>query len=233
MTPTELWLPIGAAAFYLYDSGCLLWQNELIFTRTRKRWLVDGGTGLRLAGRRLFLPNPLLPQRPQFQVRWSLNETRTTAVDDHEPLLRALGPIGVINALQMMLLLALPLLAWTVGAGLLLLILFALFYALTLAALCMAWQRRAACLLDARRFWLLALDVLACAPFAVNLTRKISMRHGIAGDPLHFAARNLGAADRDAMRQLIAARLQEEQGGSDSPAEREQRIELLLSRLGS
>ncbi len=230
MTPTELWLPIGAAAFYLYDSGCLLWQNELMFTRARKRWLVAGGTGLRLAGRRLFLPNPLAPLRPQFQVRWSLTETRPAAVDGQDQLLQALRPIGVLNQLQLLLLLALPLVAWTLGAGLLVLMLFLSFYLLTLAALAVAWRRRGACRLETRAFWLLALDALACAPFAVNLTRKISMQHGIAGDPLHFAARNLDAAGRHATRQLIAARLQEEHPESGKSADA-QRIELLLSKL--
>jgi hypothetical protein len=230
MTPTELWLPIGAAAFYLYDSSCLLWQNELMLTRARRRWLVSGGSELRLAGRRLFLPNPLLPLRPQFQVRWSLAETRADAVVGNEQLLRALRPVGVLNQLQLLLLLALPLLAWTLGAGLLLLLLFVLFYLLTLAALATAWCRRSACGLGTRAFWLLALDALACAPFAVNLTRKLSMRHGIAGDPLQFAAQQLDAAGRAATRQIIAARLQEEQAMSGEPAD-EERARQLLSKL--
>ncbi|MEO8313537.1 MAG: hypothetical protein ABI645_01970 [Pseudomonadota bacterium] len=230
MTPTELWLPIGAAAFYLYDSTGLLWQNELMFTHGRGRWLVDGGTGLRLAGRRVFLPNPLLPMRPQFQVQWNVNETRSAEPDSHLPLLQALRPIGVINQLQLLLLLALPLVSWTLGAGVALLALFALFYVATLAALTIAWRRRGPCRIQTRAFWLLVLDALACAPFAVNLTRKISMRHGIAGDPLLFAARNLDPIARAKLRQLVAARVQEEHADAES-ADRERRITLLLSRL--
>jgi hypothetical protein len=230
MTPTELWLPIGAAAFYLYDSACLLWQNELMLTHARSRWLVDGGTALRLAGRRLFLPNPLLPLRPQFQVRWGLDETRAVAVDGPQQLLRALRAVGLLNQLQLLLLLALPVVAWTLGAGLVMLALFALFYLLTLAALGVAWRRRSACGLATRAFWMLALDALACAPFAVNLTRKISMRHGIAGDPLQFVARQLDAAGREATGRIIAARLQEEQAMRGEPAD-EERTRRLLSRL--
>jgi hypothetical protein len=64
----------------------------------------------------------------------------------------------------------------------------------------------------------------------VNLTRKISMRHGIAGDPLQFAAQQLDAAGRAAARQIIAARLQEEQAMSGEPAD-EARTRLLLSKL--
>jgi hypothetical protein len=232
MTPTELWLPVGAAAFYLYDSCCLLWQNELMFTRARSRWLVDGGTELRVGARRLFVPNPLLPMRPQFHVRWILNEERPVATDSNQHLLQTLRPIGVINQVQLLLLLALPFVAWTLGAGLFMLALFGAFYACSLAGLVIAWRRRAALNLQARAFWLLALDALACAPFSVNLTRKLSMRHGIAGDPLRFAARNLDAAGRDAMRSLVSARVQEEHADAEE-TERERRIGLLLSRLAS
>lgn len=230
MTPTELWLPIGAAAFYLYDASCLLWQNEVMFTHARHGWRVDGGSPLRLSGRRVFLPNPLLPMRPQFQLRWSSNETRTETADPPSRLLAALRPIGVINQLQLLVLLALPFVSWILGAGIVLLALFALFYVFTLVALALAWRRRESCGLQTKAFWLLALDGLACAPFAVNLTRKISTRHGIAGDPLLFAARNLDSAALDTMRKLVAARVQEEHAATE-PAEREDRIHLLLSRL--
>jgi hypothetical protein len=228
MTPTELWLPIGAAAFYLYDSCCLLWHNELMYTRGR-RWRVDGGSAIRIAGRRLFLPNPLLPARPQFQVRWSVDDPRPVAADDLAPLLRALRPIGVINQLQVTLLLALPLVSWTLGAGIVLLAVFALFYLLSLAALTLLWLRRTACGLQTRAFWLLVLDAIACAPFAVNLTRKLSMRHGIAGDPLRFAARQLDPAAREAVGQIIAARLEEEHAAAGHSIEGASTA--LLSRL--
>jgi hypothetical protein len=232
MTPTELWLPVGAAAFYVYDSCCLLWQNELMFTRDRSRWLVEGGTELRFAGRRLFVPNPLLPMRPQFQVCWTLNEERPATTDSNLHLLQALRPIDLINELQLLLLVALPFVAWTLGAGLFMLALFGLFYSFTLACLVMTWRRRGALNLPARAFWLLALDSIACAPFSVNLNRKLSMRHGIAGDPLRFAARNLDAGARDTTRSLVSARVQEEHADAEE-TERERRIGLLLSRLAS
>jgi hypothetical protein len=230
MTPTEWWLPFGAAAFYLYDSGSLLWQNELMLTRGT-RWRVSGGSELRLAGRRLFLPNPLLPHRPQLLLRWSLDESRTAGSDDPAALLQALRPVGVINLLQLFLLLLLPLLAWTLGAGLLLLLVFMLFYLLTLLALALIWRRRDSCRLSTRGFWLLALDVLACAPFAVNLVRRLSMRHRIGGDPLRFAARQLDAAGRADTQQIIAARLAEEYAGAGESVERDQRSAVLLAKL--
>ena len=214
MTPTELWLPIGAAAFYLYDSCCLLWQNELIFTRGRS-WQVHGGSQFRLGARRLFVPNPLLPLRPQFQVRWSQNDVRDTA-DSPDALFRALRPIGLINQLQLAILLLLPLVSWTWGAGIVLLAMFALFYLLSVTALVVIWRRRVVFALAPRGYWSLVLDALACAPFAINLTRKISMRHGLAGNPLRFAAQHFDAATHAAMQQIVDARLQEEQARQEN-----------------
>jgi hypothetical protein len=228
MTPTELWLPIGAAAFYLYDSCCLLWQNELVYTRG-KRWRVHGGTELRITGRRVFVPPPLLPLRPQFVVRWSVDDTRSAAGDAPSALIQALRPVGVINQLQLVLLLALPLVSWTQGAGIVMLVVFAFFYLLTITALALLWRRRARCGLKAKAFWLLVLDALACAPFAVNLTRKVSMQHGLAGDPLRFAARQLDPATRETVRKIIAARLEEEH--ADASERAREALNILQSRL--
>jgi hypothetical protein len=63
----------------------------------------------------------------------------------------------------------------------------------------------------------------------VNLVRKVSMRHGIAGDPLRFAARQLDTAARDSVRQIIAARFREEH--ADAVESSDERLGSLLSRL--
>ena len=53
MTQVELWLPIGAAAFYLYDSALLMWQNELVYLCAGRHWRASGGSEIRLGSRRL------------------------------------------------------------------------------------------------------------------------------------------------------------------------------------
>ena len=40
MTPTELWLPLGAIAFHLYDATQALWHNEVLFERAGARWRI-------------------------------------------------------------------------------------------------------------------------------------------------------------------------------------------------
>lgn len=234
MSPTELWLPIGAAAFYLYDAALLLWQNELVFTRAGANWRVSGGTEFRIGARRVFLPQPLLAHRPHFLVRWSTTDPQAGQADGEVPdeLLRALRPIGALNLLQVVLLCALPAVLWTAGAGIGVLLLFGLFYLLTVVALLHAFRSRAALGLSARGFWLQALDVLACAPFAANFARRLALQHGLRGEPLRFASRHFDAPAQTQLRQLVAARVREEMANPDTPATREQELLAVLARLG-
>jgi hypothetical protein len=233
MTPTELWLPIGAAAFYLYDSACLLWQNELLFTRKASGWQVDGGSNLRMFGRRVALPNPFTPHRPQYLVRWSLVDPRAQ-VDDEAPtrLLLQLRPLRALAIVMMlMLLVALPAISWILGAGLTLLLVFAVYYLLVIIALLLVHRRRQALQLTSRACWSLAFDVFLCAPFALNIVRRLSMRTGVTGDPLAFATRQFDAATLTQTCELVQRRLAEEDAGRAVTAERQQHIAQLLARL--
>ncbi len=233
MTPVEFWLPIGAIAFYAYDAALLLWQNELVYLRAGRHWRVTGGTELRLASRRLFLPNLLLPHRPQFLVCW--HSTGAHAGQDNggtpDALFRALRPIGVLNTLQAGLLAALPAALWSVGAGTAALVVFALFYLLTVAALCLMFLRRARLALATRACWSLAFDALACAPFAINLTRKIAMRHGLAGEPLRYAALHFDAPTLQQARTLVTARIREEHAAPEALEQQQQISRAVLARL--
>lgn len=233
MTLVELWLPLGAVAFYLYDAILMLWQNELVYTRTRKGWRVDGGSPLRIGGRRLFLPQPLLPHRPQFLVRWSSGDTRDARAAVPAELLRALRPIGVLNLIHVLLLVALPVALWTDGAGLAALLVFALFYGVTVVALVLMFRRRGALGLSRRAGWMLALDAIACAPFAINLTRKLAMQAGLAGEPLRFGHAHFDAATLAHARELVTARVQEQHADPDAAALRDRELAAVMSRLTS
>jgi hypothetical protein len=231
MSPTELWLPIGAVAFYLYDAVLMLGQNELVYTRAGRGWRVDGGTALRLGGRRLFMPLPWLPQRPQFLVRWSSGDSRGDTATQHAPLEQALRPIGVVNMLQLVLLVALPAALWIDGAGLAALLVFVLFYLLTVVALVLMFRRRETLKLTRRAAWMQALDALACAPFAINLTRKLAMQYGIAADPLVFANQHFDAATLAQTRDIVAARVNEQHADPDAEGLRIRELAAVMSRL--
>jgi len=231
MTPTELWLPLGAIAFHLYDATQALWHNEMLFERAGARWLIRADSSARRWGRRLLLPNVFTPQRPLFRVAWSMTDTRPGADADLEPLCRALRPIGVICQLLLLMLLALWPLCWILGAGLTVLALFAAYYLLVIMALVLVFRRRAAFGLSTRACWALTFDVLACAPFAVNLVRRVSLHHGIAGDPVEFAARHFDSGERARFAALVRSRLTESRAGEDCSADEAARVAHWLARL--
>lgn len=232
MTPVEFWLPIGAIAFYLYDSAQLLWHNELVYLHGAGRWRAAGPSTISLWGRRLYLPNPLLPQRPGFKVHWSLNDTRPAAAPVPGEFLRALRPVGFICLLLCGLLLLLPVVSWTLGTGLTMLLLFAGYYLLVLCALAWVLARRAALRLSGTACAGLAFDALACAPFAVNLVRRIALRRGLDGEPVAFAAAQFAPQERAPLRALLARKLDEALAGKEPTPDERARIALLLDRLG-
>lgn len=231
MSPTELWLPIGAVAFYLYDAVLMLWQNELVYTRTGQGWQVEGGSTLRLGARRVFLPNPFLPQRPQFLVRWSSSDARTGLSSAPTALLQALKPIGMLNVIQLALLVALPVALWTDGAGVAALLVFGLFYACTAVALVLMFRRRRVLQLSRRGCWMQALDAIACAPFAINLTRKLAMQYGIAAEPLAFAMQHFDTPTLTRVRGLVEERVREQFADPDAQAQRDRELAAVMSRL--
>jgi hypothetical protein len=231
MTPTELWLPLGAIAFHLYDATQALWQNEVLFERAGAQWCIRADSPVRRWGRRLLLPNVFTPQRPLFRVAWSIADTRPTADADLAPLFRALRPVGVICQLLLLMLLALWPLCWILGAGLTVLVLFAAYYLLAIVAVVLVFRRRAVFGLSMKKCWALAFDVLACAPFAVNLVRRVSLHHGIAGDPVEFAARHFDAGARAQFAALVRSRLEESRGGETCSADEAARVAHWLARL--
>jgi len=232
MTPVELWLPLGAIAFYLYDSAQLLWHNELLYVRAGKRWRAEGPSDISWLGRRLYLPNPLLPHRPGFKVHWSLSDGAAAAAPVPAEFLRALRPIGFITVLLCGLLLLLPLISWTLGAGLVMLLLFAVYYSFIFLALGIMLVRRRALQLSGSACASLAFDALACAPFAINLVRKIALRRGIEGEPVAFAGTQFAPAERGALRTLLARKVEEATASAPPSTEQRAQIALLLGKLG-
>jgi hypothetical protein len=232
MTPVEFWLPLGAIAFYLYDGAQLLWHNELLFVRAGGRWRAEGPSDISWLGRRLYLPNPLLPQRPGFKVHWSLSDTRAAAAPVPAEFLQALRPIGFTTVVLCGLLLLLPLISWTLGAGLMMLLLFAVYYGLIILALAFMIARRKALQLTGSACASLAFDALACAPFAINLVRKIALRRGMEGEPVAFAGTQFAPAERDALRALLARKIEEAAAGASPPTEKRAQIAVLLGKLG-
>jgi len=234
MPSFEILLPLGAIAFYLYDSALLLHGNELVLVCRGERWSIRGGSDLRVAGKRLYLPNPLTPHSLLLRVAWSTSDRRSqhdsaAAIEAFRASLRL--PRVLVIAQVVILMALLPGLSWTVGSGGPLLGVIALFYALVLVALLIIYRRREALGLTLKSYWLLALDVLACAPFAANIVRKLSLQRSIRGNPLHFARAHFDALTRGSLLQLLDLRVREELAAEQSGTARHLELQAFLEQL--
>src|SRR5262245_31853449 len=176
MPSFEVLLPIGAIGFYLYDAALMLYADELVLERRHTGWKSSGGCGLQLGGRLLFLPNPLAPGRLLFRMQWDSAAAQERDQLDVAELQRLTRPLQLIALLQaLFLMVALPPASLTLGAGSVVLVIFAAFYALTVAAIVVLIMRRRSLKVSNRQCAFLAFEALACAPFAVNLVRKVSL----------------------------------------------------------
>jgi hypothetical protein len=213
MPSFELLLPLGAIGLYLFDTTLLLYSNELLLVRRGRGWDFVASSALVLAGRRICFVNPLLPGTPQFRVQWSDRDPRREQ-EDHpglERFFRALRPVQYLVGGLLVILLLLPLELFFFGTGVELLIVMAAFYLVILVTLGYVFSRRGDLRLSGKAFAALCFDCLACAPFAINLVRKLSMRRGLAGNPVTFARQTFDPAMLSSLLRAIAARVALEQ----------------------
>jgi hypothetical protein len=213
MPPFEVLLPLGAIGLYLFDSTLLLYSNEVLFARRGGKWGFATGPSLLLGGRRLYLLNPFTPATAQFRLRWSEADTRREqeAPAELAAFLAALGPLRYLVIALWVLLLALPVELLAVGTGIELLALMAAFYLVILAALGYIYARRRALRVSGKSFLALSFDCLACAPFAINLVRKLALRRSLAGNPIDFARRTFEPATFSTLIQAVCQRVSDEQ----------------------
>ncbi len=212
-----------AIGLYLYDSTVLLYFDEgIVLPAGRQRWLVRVGLGnVRLMGKDLFFPNPLLPHRPLYRLSWRVPAKPARADgqwEERHALFRSLAPMtwGMVLALFVLLPLGLfsrlgePMLLAALG----------LLYLSILAALAWVALHRARLPLPTKTLVLLGMECLVCPPFALNLIRTLSLAMPVAED-LAVAARALQAPeDWNATRLELIKRLEEEIDGEEEHSER-------------
>jgi hypothetical protein len=231
----EVWLPVGALGLYLFDSSLLLYANELLFLHRAQVWSCAEGSSLLLAGRRVWFPNPLTPGTPPFRVRWSESDPRQEQEDcpGLDRFFRALRPVQYLVNTLLVILLVLPVELLLFGTGVELLAIMAIFYLVVVVTLSYIYVRRHELQLSDRSFLALCFDSLACAPFAINLARKLALRRGLAGNPITFAAGAFAPAEFSSLIRAVVARINEEQQREDGQTPRRAELEAYRQRLAA
>lgn len=201
----EIMLVLGVVGFYLFDSAMLLYVNELVFAEKNGKWVFGlPESGWKMLGKSLYFPNPLTPDNPLFRTCWvaaSATNERQEDIEALQQFLNTLNPLRyMIFGLFVLLLIGLPIVLLGFGTGLALLLLLGVVYLTITVMLAQIYRQREELGLSWKAFSKLAFDSLACAPFALNLVRKITLRRSLVGDPICFAHQVL---DADAFAQLV------------------------------
>ena len=235
MPAFEVLLPLGAIGLYLFDSTLLLYSNELMFVRRGSRWGFAESSALLVAGRRICFPNPFTPGTPQLRVRWSEVDPRQEQEEagELERFFRALRPVQYLVIALLIIMLALPVELLVFGTGVELLLVMAAFYVVTLACLGYIFARRRELRLSGRAFAALCFDCLACAPFAINLVRKLALRRALAGNPIAFAARTFEPAAFSSLIRAVDTRVCAEQRQESGQTPRWSELESYRGRLAA
>jgi len=176
-----------------------------------------------------------MPGIPQFRVRWSESDQRLEQEEAGElgRFFRALRPVQyLVNALLVILLL-LPVELLLYGTGIELLAVMAAFYLVIIVTLVVVYVRRRELRLTGRAFAALCFDALACAPFAINLVRKLTLRRSLLGNPIGFASRVFEPAALGILIGAVTARVTEEQLREDPQSPRWEELESFRQRLAA
>lgn len=210
---TEALLMATAVALYLYDSAMLLYANEaVLMPAARQTWRAGFGSDkTTFRGKELLLPNPLLPARPVFRLAWDFERSVEAAGGDWTAARGVLARLAPpVWSLAVVMFAVLPLALFGRFGDLAVLAGFLLVYLNLLWLIASLWRGRVALGLSNRACMLVALDLLVCPPFAVNLIRRLALRFKVEEDFIHAAQRLLGREDWEAARAQVLSRLDDE-----------------------
>jgi len=208
----QLLLGPAVVALYLKDCLLLLERDEAVLVRGwGRRWRAGfGALDWRLRGREPRLCHPLKPWQSVQRPRWdaAAAPAPASAVVPADPPERFLRPWA--SAMWLLLFVALPI-AYYGNLGLRsVLLVIAELYLLILVSLVLVWRRRSALGLTGPQFGVLAFELLACAPYAANLVRRLSLHRRVDESLPAASERLLDASAQAEVRAQCLRRIDDE-----------------------
>lgn len=178
---TETQLLMVAVFFYIYDACQLLFVNEGIITGHRKNWVATTNkNGVGLLGKRLFIPNLLLPHQPIYRLAWHperIEQTSTVNWKNEKTLysLFTLPAYGMAVALFIIT----PVTYYRFRTDEALLWCLGLIYYFSLVVGVGLYLYRKQLGLSSKQAISIFTECLCCPPFTINIVRKLSLSRPI------------------------------------------------------
>lgn len=206
------WIVLLSWLLYIHDAGVLLEPDEFMLVPGRGgSWRASfGAFGWTIRGREPWLPNLLLPWRPAYRVRWSLERPWPAADGRAASPPREDGPTRLaMGCLMATIFVVLPPCLFVYHMLWLLMLVAAAIYLGSLVVVLLVARRRDAFGLEAGRMRRMAFECLACPPFALNAVRRASLAPGRCLEPARALALVARAEDTARMRSEMARRVRQ------------------------
>lgn len=232
MEHSELLLMALFAVLYFYDSVMLLHGNEAVLSRRGPgRWSAGfGSSTTTLKGKEVYFPNPFLPTQPLVRLRWRYEGSPAGPAQLWDARLnRFSGLSGFVWILAFLIFVMLPVALFGRQGERLIVLAFGMIYATTALMVLFLWFRRRQFEYTVREFSAIAIDLLICPPFALNIIRRLALRTPISEDFVLAAKRLLSSEQWESTCQKLLSRLDDEIAMED---EGSQRMLKLIERRG-
>jgi hypothetical protein len=223
MLSSEAMLLAVYVGLYFYDAFLLLRPNEAILKAGfASQWRSSfGSKNTTFFGKELYIPNPFAPSTPIFRLSWqyeSPGPSSSTGWGACIPTLRwFLVPTWLLFFCSFVLL---PIALFGHFGDFLILVAFAAIYLCVAMIVVLLYFAKRSLSIAHREFWLAALDLFICPPFAINVVRRLSLRQIVTEDFVEAARRLQGDEPwRDTATELCR-RLMDEVNGEDEDSPR-------------
>jgi hypothetical protein len=191
--PYELLLVLCAIGLYIFDSSMLMYANEMVLVRKASEWqIVLPGGRWELMRKHPYVPNPFTPHHGLIRATWYPRAENGEGYEGYDKaglleMEAALRPVQALTlSLLALLLVGLPCALLVVRTQSAFLIALAFIYFNIIFMLAIVFSRRRDFRLANTAFAKLAFDSLACAPLAINMVRRLYLRHGLRSNALSF-----------------------------------------------
>ena len=208
---------------YVYDSTLLLYYNEaLLIPNGRSGWATRfGSTNFTLKGKELCVPNPFLPAQVLLRLAWNVGGSKNVSVDRFIAARSVFTKfVPLVWSLALVTFVLLPFSLFGKQGEFFILLSFILIYTNVLLIVLFLWLDRYGLGLTGKKFALVALDILICPPFALNIIRKLSLSMLFKDDLINVARQLQTLSGWNETRVELLNRLNEEITLADELSER-------------
>lgn len=182
---SELLLIIAIIAFYLFDSAILLYSNEVLLTESSGKWkLLCPNNNIFILNKLFYMPNPLIPINPLFRLYWTNMEAESEFISNNllNNFIRVLIPLKLLTAILFsFLIFGVPIILTKFGSRHEFIILLIAIYANILSIIIYIGLNRGKFNLSLKKYIFIIFESFVCAPYAINLVRKLSLNHMPSG----------------------------------------------------